>query len=447
MRIYLVIALRNLLQAKRRSLFLGGALAGVAALLVLLLALAQGLSDNMVRYATTLASGHVNVGGYYKLSPGDVAPVVTDVPKIRRIVKEEVPEAVLILDRFRGWAKLVSDTSGMWTSPVGIDPAEEERLLSSLRLAPESAYREGGGEQTPGDLQKVGQPGNIVLFASQAKKLEVGVGDSITVVAETDHGVTNSADFTVAAVVLDMGMLSQWNAFVPKGDLQKLYGVAPTSSGAVMIFLESIEQTDEVLARLQRVLPERGYTLLDHDAAPFWEKLGRLADEDWTGFRLDLTTWEDESAFLAWVITAFDAIAFFLVGVLLFIIVIGIMNTMFMSVRERTGEVGTLRAIGMGRRQVLGMFLTEAVLLGLAASTLGGLVGAALALSLDAATLELPSEAMRMVMLSDTLRLSVRPGHLGGAALVFTVVTALAALYPALRAARMPPVTAIHHVS
>ena len=59
MGIYLVIALRNLLQAKRRTFFLGGALTMVAALLVLLLALAQGLTDNMIHYSTTLASGHV----------------------------------------------------------------------------------------------------------------------------------------------------------------------------------------------------------------------------------------------------------------------------------------------------------------------------------------------------------------------------------------------------
>ncbi len=447
MGIYFVVALRNLLQARRRTFFLGAALSMVAALLVLLLSLAQGLTDNMVHYATTLASGHVNIGGYYKLSPGDVAPLVQDVPKIRALVKEEVPESVMVLDRIRGWSKLVSETGAMWTSPVGIDPAEEGQLIAALQPARESAYRKDGGAATPGDLGKMGQEGTIVLFASQAKKLEVGIGDQITVVAETTRGATNSGDFTVVAIAEDMGMMSQWNAFVPKSALHDLYRTASDTTGAVMIFLEDIAQTDTVLARLQKVLPARGYTVLEHKAEPFWQKLEQLPHEDWTGARLDLTTWEDEASFLKWIITAFNGISFFLVGVLLLIIVIGIMNTMFMSVRERTGEVGTLRAIGMGRASVLGMFLTEALILGLAASTAGALVGGGLALALDAAAISVPSEAARMVLLSDIIHLSAQVAHVVGAVFVFTLVTALSALYPAYRAAKMRPVTAIQHVS
>lgn len=447
MGIYVVIALRNLLQAKRRTFFLGAALSAVAALLVLLLSLAQGLTDNMIHYSTTLASGHVNIGGFYKISPGDVAPMVLDAPQLRQVVKEEVPEAVAVLDRFRGWAKLVSETGGMWLSPVGVDPAEEKQLMAALKLAPESAYKKDGGAATPGDIAQLGQPGKILLFAAQAKKLEVGVGDQVTIVAETLRGATNSADFEVVAVVEDMGMMSQWSAFVPKSAVHGLYHTDPNTSGAVMIFLEDIAQTEGVLARLQKVLPERGYTVLEHKSEPFFQKLEQLPNEDWTGARLDLTTWEDEASFLKWVITAFNGVSFFLVGILLLIIVIGIMNTMFMSVRERTGEVGTLRAIGMGRGRVLGMFLTEALLLGLAASTFGALAGGGIALALDAATISVPSDAARMILLSDVIHLAAQSGHVIAAVVTFTVVTALSALYPAYRAARMRPVTAIHHVS
>ena len=447
MGIYLVVALRNLLQAKRRTFFLGAALSMVAALLVLLLALAQGLTENMIHYATTLASGHVNVGGFYKLSPGDAAPFVRDAPAIRKVIEEEVPEAVFVLDRIRGWSKLVSETGAMWLSPVGIDPAEEKHLLAALDLAPVRAYREGGGDERPGDLARVGQPGEILLFAAQAKKLEVGIGDTVTLVTETERGVTNSADFHVAAIVEDMGMMSAWSAFISKRTLIDLYRIAPDSTGAVMVYLQDIAQTDAVLARLQKSLPERGYTLLEHKSEPFWQKLEQLPNEDWTGGRLDLTTWEDEASFLKWVITAFNGISFFLIAVLLLIIVIGIMNTMFMSVRERTGEVGTLRAIGMGRGRVLGMFLAEALILGLFASTAGALVGGAIAIGLDAAAISVPSDAARMVLLSDVIHLSASAGHLATAVIVFTLVTALSALYPAWRAAKLRPVTAIQHVS
>lgn len=447
MGIYFVVALRNLLQAKRRTAFLGIALSMVAALLVLLLSLAQGLTDNMIHYATTLASGHVNVAGFYKLSPGDVAPLVLDSPKLREIVEKEVPEATRIIDRNRGWSKLVSESGALWASPTGINPAEEGELKAALKLAPERAYKKDGGDATPGDLSKIGEPGTVLLFASQAKKMEVGVGDQITIVSETMRGATNSAELTVVAVAQDMGMMSQWTVFVPKTTVHELYKMSPDTSGAVMIFLPKIEQTAEVLARLQKKLPELGFTVLDHKSAPFWQKLQDLTNEDWTGARLDLTTWEDEASFLKWVIAAFNGVSFFLVAVLLLIIVIGIMNTMFMSVRERTGEVGTLRAIGMGKWRVLGMFVTEALILGLAASTFGALLGAGIAMGIDAMHITIGSDAARMILLSDIIHVAAQPGHVIGAIVVFTLVTGLSALYPAFRAARMRPVTAIHHVN
>jgi putative ABC transport system permease protein len=122
------------------------------------------------------------------------------------------------------------------------------------------------------------------------------------------------------------------------------------------------------------------------------------------------------------------------------------MNSMWIAVRERTQEVGTLRAIGMGRERVLLMFMTEAVLLGLAATTVGALVGAVLAVAIDHAHLRVPVDALQKFLMSDTLHVSVRPAQLLEAIGVFTFITALSALWPALRAARMQPVTAIQRV-
>ena len=87
------------------------------------------------------------------------------------------------------------------------------------------------------------------------------------------------------------------------------------------------------------------------------------------------------------------------------IIIVGIINTMFISVRERTREIGSLRAIGMRRSRVLLMILTEAFLLGIMASTFGSLLGAGIASGLNAIGVPVPEGAMRSVLMSDTLHL------------------------------------------
>ncbi len=76
----LLIALRNLGSHKRRTLMLGGAIAGVTALLVVLMGLSNGIQATTVETATTLMTGHVNVAGFYKVTAGLSAPVVTAFP-------------------------------------------------------------------------------------------------------------------------------------------------------------------------------------------------------------------------------------------------------------------------------------------------------------------------------------------------------------------------------
>ena len=69
---------------------------------------------------------------------------------------------------------------------------------------------------------------------------------------------------------------------------------------------------------------------------------------------------------------------------------IGVLNTMLMSVFERTREIGVLRALGWRRRRILGMILREAALLGL----IGGAVGVAIAFGLVTLLKALPFTAI-----------------------------------------------------
>jgi ABC-type antimicrobial peptide transport system permease subunit len=139
-----------------------------------------------------------------------------------------------------------------------------------------------------------------------------------------------------------------------------------------------------------------------------------------------------------------QGLSFVLIVILIAIIIIGIMNTMWIAIRERTREVGTLRAIGMHRREVLWMFLLESLMLGLFA-TVGGVAAAAgIAAGLNAAHIPVPS-GLQFFLMSPVLHLSVHGSLLIQSVITITVVTGLAALYPSIRAARLRPVVAMSH--
>jgi ABC-type lipoprotein release transport system permease subunit len=185
--------------------------------------------------------------------------------------------------------------------------------------------------------------------------------------------------------------------------------------------------------------------LRDHESNPFFFKFEAVQGEDWTGQKLDVTWWQDEVSFLTWVLTAFDTVTWSLTLILVVIIAVGIMNAMWNAVRERTREIGTMRAIGMTQTRVLVLFLLEALFLGLGATTAGATLGAAIALGVDAARIPVPSDAVRTILLSNELNLAVQLPSLLTAVVFLTAFTGLSALWPAIRASRLQPVKALTH--
>ncbi|MES0361815.1 MAG: FtsX-like permease family protein, partial [Anaerolineales bacterium] len=113
---------------------------------------------------------------------------------------------------------------------------------------------------------------------------------------------------------------------------------------------------------------------------------------------------------------------------------VGVLNTMLMSVLERTREIGVLRALGWRRRRVLGMIINESLLLGL----IGGLVGIVVAFGLTFLINLIPmfgsilSAQWDFAIFARALTVAILLGLLGG-------------LYPAYRATRLQPVEALRY--
>lgn len=428
-----LIAIRNLGSHRRRTLLLGGAIAGVTALLVVLMGLSAGIKATLLRSATTLMTGHVNVGGFYKVTAGAGAPVVTGSEKLLGIIRKEVPELDYAVSRGRGWAKLVSDTgSAVQVGMAGIDVDTETGFRQVIQVR-------------QGRLEDLREKNTLLLFEEQAKKLDVKVGDTLTVSAPTMRGTNNTVDVRVVAVAANVGLMSSFNVFLPSETLRALYQLNPDATGAIQLYLKDMGKLRDVQERLRKVLAQNGYELMDPDPRAFWMKFETVSREGWTGQKLDITNWEDEVSFVQWTITALDGLSGALIFVLMVIICVGIMNTLWIAIRERTREIGTLRAIGMQRTRVLAMFVIEAFSLGVLGTAVGALAGAAVCLGLNAADIHVPV-AVQFFTMSETLHLAVHPGAVMGSILFITACTTAISLVPSFLAARMKPVTAMHHI-
>jgi ABC-type antimicrobial peptide transport system permease subunit len=113
---------------------------------------------------------------------------------------------------------------------------------------------------------------------------------------------------------------------------------------------------------------------------------------------------------------------------------VGVLNTMLMSVFERTREIGVLRALGWGRRRILGLILREALILGL----LGGLAGIGIAFGLVYSLRSVP-------MIGVAMDVVWNPQIFLRALSVALLLGVVGGLYPAYRATRLLPIEALRY--
>ncbi|MEE9539865.1 MAG: ABC transporter permease [Candidatus Thorarchaeota archaeon] len=185
------------------------------------------------------------------------------------------------------------------------------------------------------------------------------------------------------------------------------------------------------------------------DDEEFVETVSQAIEDAFDG----LVSVTSPTALLAIMSSIFDIISLFLVGIAgisLLVAGIGIMNIMIVSLMERTREIGILKALGMKSRTVLGIFLTEALVVGLVGAVVGVVTGYSMAVMFAAFSGSMfgggmpgggQSLSTGMMTITPVLTTEIILG-----AMAFGVFVAVVfALYPAWRASKLNPVDALRY--
>jgi ABC-type antimicrobial peptide transport system permease subunit len=137
-----------------------------------------------------------------------------------------------------------------------------------------------------------------------------------------------------------------------------------------------------------------------------------------------------------------DSVLGLLGGISLLVASFGIANTMIMSILERTREIGIMKAIGAEDREIKMIFFVEAAVIGVC----GGVIGVLVAWGIDALANRLAYRFILKPQGASFVDFFFLPPWLSAGAILFAlVVSIIAALYPAARAARIDPVRALRH--
>jgi putative ABC transport system permease protein len=160
----------------------------------------------------------------------------------------------------------------------------------------------------------------------------------------------------------------------------------------------------------------------------------RGEDEDEETFQV--MTNEQLQAQVGDIIGLVQAVIIGIAGISLIVGAVGIMNTMYTTVLERTKEIGIMKAIGARNNDVLSIFLIESGLIGLVGGGIGCVLGIIMAIGVEVAIAGsgfIP------------LKASITPELIGGVLLFSFVVGAVSGVFPAKKASEMNPVDALRH--
>ena len=254
-----------------------------------------------------------------------------------------------------------------------------------------------------GRLLEADEAGVTFIGADIAERYGLRVGDTFTV---REH------DFEVIGVLERTLTFPDKIAYVPLADAQAIY---------VEAVPEAFEERTSELATQIEVFPD---DLSEADA------IAAAIETEVAGVRT--VTPEQVEAQIGQATIVFNLI---IVGASVIAVIVGglsVINTMVMTVSERVREIGIKKAVGAPTGAILREFLVEATLLGAIGGLIGLSAGALLVVVLNAQT---AGSGTSVFLLTPVLLLR--------SFLFATVLGALAGIYPALRAARLDPVTAL----
>jgi len=281
----------------------------------------------------------------------------------------------------------------------------------------------------------------VLLSDSLAARLSLSPGDTLKF-----HFTTKYGGDTVAAAYRVTGtaggdLSAKPIALLSDNEFYRWYynHTPARDNDAASLLPDSTSPITEALAPTW-FLMERSRTSKD-----MMKRFRQIAGRKYKGLIVDVSTMYESASMILQVESALNIITFTAVMVLFFIILIGVVNTLRMTIRERTREIGTVRAIGMQARDVRNSFLIEAGMLAFFSALAGTALAFAVMWALSSITFKTDGNPLAMLLVNGRVFFAPTPQAVAGFIALIIAIAVVTAWFPARRAARLSAAAALRH--
>ena len=409
MTLFLRLAWRNIWRHRRRTVIIVLAMGLSLALMMIYDGLIDGFNQAIAGNAVRVLGGNIQVhaAGYReKVDSNPLLPLTDDSAIVKAALAQ--PDVIAAGRRIQTGG-LISNREGAFPlNIIGIEPEVEAPVSLIAEHIVDGRYVEATDEDS------------ILIGNGLAEALSIKVGDRITMVGSDSHKQNRQRTMTVIGIY-DIGIpsLEKAAAYITLSEAQSLFNL-PGQSTEVQITLKKIGTEKTVVSTLSSALP--GY---------------------------EVESWDKNYPELANAVNTKGAAMDIFSVIIVMIAGIGILNLLLMAIYERTREIGLLGAMGVKPRQIATIFILEGTLIGVVGVVAGVAIGLATNASLGRVGMDysqFAGVADYMALISGRIYPTLGLSKIVGRGGVVLIIAMLAALIPALIAARREPSEALHHV-
>ncbi|MGD0095356.1 MAG: FtsX-like permease family protein [Terracidiphilus sp.] len=406
---FLLLAFRNIFRNRRRTLMtlfmVGGGVAGLLLAGGYFAFMTRGLRESTIRNGL----GHLQIFTADHFNRDEVRVLDTGIDNWRQVAAN-----VKTGGHVRGVAPRI-EFYGM------VSNGEKSSVFMGSAVDPEAEKSLGfisnvvSGRDL--DIKPSGEV-EALVGAGLAKSMNVKVGDGLTLLSMTSDGALNGVDVQIVGIVNSgIAAMDARSLCITLASAQRLLQSDRVTN--LVVGLDATENTNQVAAGLAPRL--------------------RGASQ-----QLVLKKWIDLATYYKQVNSMFNGIFLFMGVIVFFMVLMSSVNTLLMSMFERTREIGTMLAMGTPRAWIVALFMVEAALLGSMGAIVGIVGGNLVGWLINASGLHMPPPpGYTNSILFHVLHV---PAQMIGSSLLVIVSLAFASILPAVRASRLRIAEALSHV-